>query len=204
MADEDAVTPEAEAPAGETPQVEEPATETPAAATETAPAAATAAAEVPSTNDTAPSASPTRLEERPAAMAGPRRKGARPIAVTTGRRKTSVARVRFYEGTGSFTLNGRSLDDYFPSLSSRLRITEPFRTVGLEGRYDVHAKLEGGGLTGQTDALTLGIARALADINPELRTALKRAGFLTRDPRKVERKKYGLRKARRAPQYTKR
>ena len=128
----------------------------------------------------------------------------KPIAVATGRRKASVARVRFYDGTGSFSLNGRALDDYFPSLANRIKVTEPFRAVALEGRYDVHAQIEGGGTTGQTDALKLGIARALVEINPELRTTLKRAGFLTRDARVVERKKYGLRKARRAPQFTKR
>ena len=128
----------------------------------------------------------------------------KPAAIATGRRKTSVARVRLYDGTGAFHLNGRDLDSYFPSVASRLSVMDPFRTAGLEGRYDVHAKLEGGGTTGQTDALRLGIARALVEINPELRTPLKKAGFLTRDARRVERKKYGLKKARRAPQYTKR
>ncbi len=129
---------------------------------------------------------------------------AKPLAVATGRRKSSVARVRLSDGNGAFRLNGRSLDQYFPGMAHRLTIMEPLRSVGLEGRYDVDAKLEGGGLTGQTDALRLGIARALVEINPELRTTLKRSGFLTRDDRVVERKKYGLRKARRAPQYTKR
>lgn len=128
----------------------------------------------------------------------------KPLTQTVGRRKSSVVRVRLYEGTGEMTLNGRSLDDYFPSMAQRLRVLEPIRSVGLEGRYDVAAKLEGGGLTGQTDALRLGIARALVALNPELRTSLKRAGMLTRDARIVERKKYGLRKARRAPQFTKR
>ena len=129
---------------------------------------------------------------------------AKPIAIATGRRKSSVARVRLYDGAGAFHVNGRSLDDYFPSMAQRLSVMDPFRTVGLESRYDVHAKLEGGGLTGQTDALQLGIARALVEVNPELRLPLKKAGFLTRDARRVERKKYGLKKARRAPQYTKR
>ena len=128
----------------------------------------------------------------------------KPAAIATGRRKESVARVRLYDGTGSFFLNGRPLDDYFPSLANRLTVTEPFRAVALEGRYDVYAKIEGGGTTGQTDALKLGIARALISVNPELRGTLKRGGFLTRDAREVERKKYGLRKARRAPQFTKR
>jgi len=128
----------------------------------------------------------------------------KPLAQTVGRRKSSVVRVRLYEGSGEMKLNGRSLDNYFPSMAQRLRVLEPIRSAGLEGRYDIAAKLEGGGLTGQTDALRLGIARALVVVNPELRTSLKRAGMLTRDARVVERKKYGLRKARRAPQFTKR
>jgi len=128
----------------------------------------------------------------------------KPLTQTVGRRKRSVARVRLYDGSGEMSLNGRSLEVYFPGMAQRLRILEPIRTAGVEGRYDVKATLEGGGITGQTDALRLGIARALVEINPELRTPLKRAGLLTRDSRVVERKKYGLRKARRAPQFTKR
>ena len=128
----------------------------------------------------------------------------KPIAQATGRRKTAVARVRLLDGTGQFTLNGRSLDDFFPEPSHRLRIVEPLKLSELEGRYDVSATLEGGGITGQSDALRLGIARALVEIDPDLRPALKKAGLLRRDDRKVERKKYGLRKARRAPQFTKR
>lgn len=127
-----------------------------------------------------------------------------PTSIATGRRKTSVARVRLYEGTGTFTLNDKALDTYFPSMAHRIRIMEPIRSVGLEGRYDIIAKLEGGGSNGQADALRLGIARALEKLDPDLRDTLKKGGFLTRDSRKVERKKYGLRKARRAPQYTKR
>jgi small subunit ribosomal protein S9 len=127
-----------------------------------------------------------------------------PIAQATGRRKTAVARVRLLDGTGQFTLNGKSLDDFFPEPSHRLRIVEPLKLTELEGRYDVSATLEGGGTTGQSDALRLGIARALVEIDPDLRPALKKAGLLRRDDRKVERKKYGLRKARRAPQFTKR
>jgi len=127
-----------------------------------------------------------------------------PAAIATGRRKESRARVRLYDGSGTFHLNGRPLEGYFPSMAHRIRVLEPIRSVGLEGRYDVRAKLEGGGVNGQADALRLGIARALVEINPELRQTLKKGGFLTRDSRKVERKKYGLRKARRAPQYTKR
>ena len=128
----------------------------------------------------------------------------KPLAQTVGRRKQSVVRVRLYDGSGQISLNGRSLEDYFPNMAQRIRVLEPVRTAGMEGRYDIAATLEGGGVTGQTDALRLGIARALVTVNPELRTTLKRAGFLSRDSRVVERKKYGLRKARRAPQFTKR
>ena len=128
----------------------------------------------------------------------------KPIVQATGRRKTSVARVRLLDGTGQFTLNGKSLDQFFPQAAHRMRIVEPLKLVDLEGRYDISATLEGGGTTGQSDALRLGIARALVEIDPELRTTLKKAGMLRRDDRKVERKKYGLRKARRAPQFTKR
>jgi len=128
----------------------------------------------------------------------------KPLAQTVGRRKRSVARVRLYAGEGTMTLNGRALEEYFPSMAQRIRVLEPIRVVEREGQYDVKALLEGGGLTGQTDALRLGIARALVEIDPELRLTLKQAGLLKRDARVVERKKYGLRKARRAPQYTKR
>lgn len=128
----------------------------------------------------------------------------KPLAMTVGRRKESVARVRIYDGDGKIVLNGRPLEDFFPTMARRLRVLEPFRTAGLEGRYDVQADLDGGGVTGQADALRLGIARALVAVNPDSRQVLKQAGFLTRDARIVERKKYGLRKARRAPQYTKR
>jgi len=127
-----------------------------------------------------------------------------PLAQTIGRRKTSVARVRLYDGTGQFTLNGRALDDFFPTQARRLRVLEPLKVVEMDGKYDVVAKLEGGGTTGQADALRLGIARALIEIDPGFRVELKKAGLLTRDPRAVERKKYGLKKARRAEQYTKR
>jgi small subunit ribosomal protein S9 len=127
-----------------------------------------------------------------------------PLAQTVGRRKTSVVRVRIYEGTGTMSLNDRPLEDYFPSMAQRLRILEPLRTADMDGRYDISATLEGGGPNGQTDALRLGIARALCEVNPEVRRVLKKAGMLSRDARAVERKKYGLRKARRAPQYTKR
>ena len=129
---------------------------------------------------------------------------AKPLVQATGRRKESVARVRLYDGTGRLVLNGRPLEQYFPTMAQRMRVLEPLRVAGAEGRFDVIAQLEGGGTTGQADALRLGIARGLIEIDPELRTDLKKAGLLTRDARIVERKKYGLRKARRAPQYTKR
>ena len=129
---------------------------------------------------------------------------AKPLVQATGRRKSSIARVRLYPGTGEITLNGRSLESYFPHAALRQRVMEPLRTVEVEGQYDIVAQLEGGGTTGQSDALRLGIARALIEIDPELRPTLKKGGMLTRDSRRVERKKYGLRKARRAPQFTKR
>lgn len=129
---------------------------------------------------------------------------AKPLVQTTGRRKSSVARVRLYNGTGDYSLNGRTLDDYFPDPELRRRVQEAFAITDTNGRYDVIATLEGGGTTGQSDALRLGIARALIVIDPELRPALKKMGMLRRDDRRVERKKYGLRKARRAPQFTKR
>ena len=128
----------------------------------------------------------------------------KPLVQATGRRKASVARVRLVDGSGQVTLNGRPLEDYFPTMATRLRVMEPLQITQTQGRYDVLATLEGGGLTGQADALRLGISRALIELDEELRPVLKKAGLLTRDARVVERKKYGLRKARRAPQYTKR
>ncbi len=126
------------------------------------------------------------------------------LARATGRRKRSRAQVRIMDGEPGFNLNGKRLEEYFPTMAMRVRVLGPLRAVEMEGRYAIHAKLEGGGTTGQIDALRLGIARALEIINPELRDVLKKGGYLTRDPRRVEPKKYGLRKARRAPQYTKR
>jgi small subunit ribosomal protein S9 len=128
-----------------------------------------------------------------------RRKG-----VFTGRRKTSVARVRVTGGTGQITVNGRSLDDYFPVEANRRAVLEPFIVTESEGRFDVDARLHGGGISGQAGALAHGIARALEAEEPEWRRLLKKAGLLTRDAREVERKKYGLKKARKAPQYSKR
>jgi len=128
----------------------------------------------------------------------------KPLTQTTGRRKESVARVRLRDGSGQVVLNGRPLEDYFPTMAIRMRVMEPLTLTQTQGRYDIEARLEGGGTTGQSDALRLGISRALIELDPELRPVLKKAGFLTRDSRIVESKKYGLKKARRAPQYTKR
>ena len=123
----------------------------------------------------------------------------------TGRRKEAVARVRVVPGTGQWKINGRDLAVYFPNKVHQQIVTEPFRVLGLDGQYDVIARLHGGGVGGQAGALRLGIARALVEIAEEdYRPDLKKAGFLTRDPRVVERKKYGLKKARKAPQYSKR
>jgi small subunit ribosomal protein S9 len=123
----------------------------------------------------------------------------------TGRRKEAVARVRLLPGEGNFNINdGRTLEDYFPNLAVRMVILEPLRITGREHAYDVFARIEGGGTTGQAGALRHGLARSLAELDPDLRPALKRAGFLTRDARIKERRKYGLKKARKAPQYSKR
>ena len=126
------------------------------------------------------------------------------LARGTGRRKEAIVRVRLVEGTGTFKLNGRPLDDYFPNPTHRRVITEPLRVTNTLERYDVIASLVGGGISGQAGALRHGISRALIDLDEELRGELKKRGFLTRDAREVERKKYGLKKARKAPQYSKR
>jgi small subunit ribosomal protein S9 len=122
----------------------------------------------------------------------------------TGRRKAAIARVRIRPGTGVVTVNGRPIDSYFPSATHRMIITEPLRLVERSEVYDIDTTMDGGGVSGQAGALRLGIARALAELDPELRIPLKRAGFLTRDAREKESKKYGLKKARKAPQYSKR
>jgi small subunit ribosomal protein S9 len=122
----------------------------------------------------------------------------------TGRRKEAIVRVRLVPGTGTWKLNGRTLDDYFPNKVHQQLVGEPFKTVEKTEQYDVFASLRGGGVSGQAGALRLGIARALIELEAEDRPALKKAGFLTRDARVKERKKYGLKKARKAPQYSKR
>ena len=126
------------------------------------------------------------------------------LAQTVGRRKEAIVRVRLVPGSGRFTLNGRSLEEYFPNKVHQQAIQEPFVTLEKNEQYDVIARLSGGGISGQAGALRLAIARALQEIEPEDRPALKKEGFLTRDPRVKERKKYGLKKARKAPQYSKR
>ena len=128
----------------------------------------------------------------------------KPLVQTTGRRKEAVARARLRSGTGVVTVNGRTFTDYFPTAMSRMVVVEPLRLLSLEENYDVDATIDGGGVTGQAGALRMAIARALVEVDPETRPALKKAGLLTRDARAKESKKYGLKKARKAPQYTKR
>ena len=126
------------------------------------------------------------------------------LARATGRRKEAVCRARLLEGSGRWLINDRPIEDYFPSATHRMVITEPLRITETEGRYDIIAKIEGGGISGQAGALRHAITRALVDLDPDLRPILKKAGFLTRDAREKERRKYGLKKARKAPQYSKR
>ncbi len=145
------------------------------------------------TSESAPSAD---APERPATIAP---------AAATGRRKEAVARVRIVPGTGQWSVNGRDLDSYFPNKLHQQVVNEPFVTTQLEGRFDVIARIHGGGITGQAGALRLGVARALNAVDLEAnRPGLKRAGLLTRDARVIERKKAGLKKARKAPQFSKR
>jgi small subunit ribosomal protein S9 len=165
-------------------------TEAPQATEAAAPAEAAAPSEY-TTESTTPAAEPREVVTRPAAA--------------VGRRKEAIARVRLVPGTGQWSVNGRALDVYFPNKVHQQLVNDPFRVTDLEGRYDVIARIDGGGVSGQAGALRLGIARALNEIDVEAnRPALKKAGFLTRDARVTERKKYGLKKARKAPQYSKR
>ena len=122
----------------------------------------------------------------------------------TGKRKTSVARVILRPGSGATWVNGKSLAEYFPRMVHQMLATSPLKTAGLDGQYDLRVRVHGGGPSGQAGAVRHGIARALVEVHPELRVPLKRAGFLTRDARQVERKKAGLHKARKAPQFSKR
>ncbi|MGW4206882.1 30S ribosomal protein S9 [Lentzea sp. NPDC004789] len=149
-------------------------------------------------------AAEAEVVETSAPVVAPSLNGAAHLAQTVGRRKEAVVRVRLVPGTGKFTLNGKALEDYFPNKVHQQLIKEPLVTTEKPETFDVIANLRGGGITGQAGALRLAIARALIAVDSEDRPALKKAGFLTRDPRVKERKKYGLKKARKAPQYSKR
>ena len=129
---------------------------------------------------------------------------AKPYFYGTGRRKKSVARVRLVPGTGAITINGRDIDDYFGLETMKLIVNQPFGVTNTVGKYDIICRVNGGGFSGQAGAIRHGVARALLQSDETLRGALKKAGFLTRDPRMKERKKYGLKAARRAPQFSKR
>ena len=128
----------------------------------------------------------------------------KPLIQTTGRRKRAVARVRVRPGSGKITINRRAVEEYFPSETHRMILTEPLRLTNTADVYDVDVTIDGGGVSGQAGALRHGIARALVSLDGDLRADLKRAGFLSRDAREKESKKYGLKKARKAPQYSKR
>ncbi len=128
----------------------------------------------------------------------------KPFFYGTGRRKSSVARVRVYAGTGKITINNRDIDDYFGLETLKLIVRQPLNLTDTAGKFDIVCTVAGGGVTGQAGAIRHGLSRALLQYNEELRPALKKAGFLTRDPRMKERKKYGLKAARRAPQFSKR
>ena len=127
-----------------------------------------------------------------------------PYFYGTGRRKSSVARVRLYQGTGKITINDRDIDDYFGLDTLKYIVRQPLALTGADEKFDIVCTVAGGGVTGQAGAIRHGLSRALLKYDPELRTVLKKAGFLTRDPRMKERKKYGLKAARRAPQFSKR
>ncbi len=177
-----------------------PATVAPApAAPEAAPAPAAPAAVAAS-----PAPAPPPAPAAPAAAGKARRAATERPIQTVGRRKEAIVRVRLMPGTGNFTLNGQALDKYFPSKVHQQLVREPLVTAGKTEIFDIYANLRGGGTTGQAGALRLGIARALCEWDIDDRPALKKAGFLTRDARVKERKKYGLKKARKAPQYSKR
>jgi small subunit ribosomal protein S9 len=127
-----------------------------------------------------------------------------PLTQTTGRRKEAIARARLRPGTGVVTVNGRPFEAYFTTPAHRMEASEPLRVADAEERFDVDATIQGGGVSGQAGALRMALARSLAEVEPETRASLKKAGLLTRDARKKESKKYGLKKARKAPQFTKR
>lgn len=130
--------------------------------------------------------------------------GIKPLTQTTGRRKEAIARVRLRPGTGKVVINGREFEDYFPNALQRAAATEALRVVEAETTYDVDCDIQGGGIAGQAGALRMAIARSILELDEDKRSVLRKAGLLTRDSRKKESKKYGLKKARKAPQYTKR
>ncbi|WP_228770215.1 30S ribosomal protein S9 [Actinokineospora alba] len=199
---EDAVTPETDEAVAAVETDEAPAAvETEAAETEAVEADAPAADEEAPVADEAPVAEDA-TEEAADAPAIPHLTSE--TAQTVGRRKQAIVRVRFTPGTGKFLLNGKSLEEYFPNKVHQQLIREPLVLVEKPESFDIRANLHGGGITGQAGALRLAIARALIELDSEDRPPLKKAGFLTRDPRAKERKKYGLKKARKAPQYSKR
>ena len=179
--------------------------------TETAPESTADAADVATPETVTPQpVDPTATADETAAEAAeapaprvPRTVIGGPVGAT-GRRKEAIARVRLVPGTGTWTINGRTLDDYFPHKVHQQIVNEPLKTLDVADRYDVLVRVQGGGVSGQAGAVRLGIARALTDTDPDARPPLKKAGFLTRDSRAKERKKYGLKKARKAPQYSKR
>ena len=169
---------------------------------------APAATETPAATEAPAATDPPTATEAPAATEAPPKRR-EPVVMdqpiqTVGRRKEAVVRVRLMPGTGQFNLDGRSLENYFPNKVHQQLIKAPLVIVDRVDSFDIHAHLDGGGPSGQAGALRLAIARALILVQPEDRPALKKAGFLTRDPRAIERKKYGLKKARKAPQYSKR
>jgi len=198
------VTPEATetAEATETPAADTPVAETvvavPATPASTGPAPAAPASTGPA--PAAPASTGPATRSRSAKSA----KGGGHLAQTVGRRKEAIVRVRIVAGTGTFTLNGRPLDSYFPNKVHQQLVREPLVITERAEAYDIVANLRGGGITGQAGALRLAVARAIAEVNPDDRPTLKKAGFLTRDARVTESKKYGLKKARKAPQYSKR
>ncbi|ROP39918.1 30S ribosomal protein S9 [Saccharothrix texasensis] len=203
--DNDVTTPEAELDAVETDAVESDAVETDTVEAEApeAEAADAEATEAETAEADADEAEDAEVEGTPV-VRHTLNAGAHHLAQTVGRRKQAIVRVRLLPGTGKFTLNGKSMDDYFPNKVHQQLIREPLVTTEKPETFDVIATLRGGGTTGQAGALRLAIARALIAVDSEDRPVLKKAGFLTRDPRVKERKKYGLKKARKAPQYSKR
>ncbi|SFR09070.1 small subunit ribosomal protein S9 [Lentzea waywayandensis] len=192
-------------PENETPEVETPEVEAEVVEAEVVDAPeAVEAPEAEAVEAVEADADEAEVEETSAPVVAPSLNGAAHLAQTVGRRKEAVVRVRLVPGTGKFTLNGKSLETYFPNKVHQQLIKEPLVTTEKPETFDVIGNLHGGGITGQAGALRLAIARALIAIDAEDRPVLKKAGFLTRDPRVKERKKYGLKKARKAPQYSKR